>query len=214
MNVLILGATGMVGGELLAHCLAHEKITNVVSAGRRRSGVQHPKLKEIEHRDFLDYSALEATLAQADVCFHCLGVYQAQVSKAEFWRITVDYLEALVRAFERTNKEVRFCLFSAQGASRSERSPLLFARAKGRAETVLLASGLAEKYVFRPGYIMPGPRKRNSTLSMRLFEPIYRLFPRIGIDAPELARVMVDVGVNRHATTVFENRDLRAYRTR
>ncbi len=211
MRIVIFGATGMVGSEVLAQCLANDNIESVLTVGRRNSGTDHPKLKEIKHRDFLDFSGLEPDLADVDVCFYCLGVYQAQVPKEQFWEITVDYLEALVRAFERTNTNVRFCLFSAQGASSSEKSPIRFAKAKGRAENVLMGSELAEKYVFRPGFIMPGPQSKNATLSAKMFEPIYRLFPIIGIDAPELARVMIDVGINQHEMTVFENRDMRAY---
>ena len=142
---------------------------------------------------------------------YCLGVYQAHVSKERFWEVTVDYLKALIDAFERANKDVRFCLFSAHGASTSEKSPIRFAKAKGRAENLLMASDLAEKFIFRPGYILPGPKNKNTTLSARLIEPIFALIPAIGIAAPELARVMVGVAMNRHDLTVFENRDLRAY---
>ncbi len=58
---------------------------------------------------------------------------------------------------------------------------------------------------------MPGPNSENSTLSAKLFQPIYRLFPVIGIDATELARVMIDVGMNQHKSIIFENSDMRAY---
>ena len=201
----------MVGGEVLEQCLSNDKIQSVLTVGRRKSGVDHPILKEIKHDNFLDYSTIETELKDVDVCFFCLGVYQAKVSKTQFWEITVDYLAALVRSFELANKTIRFCLFSAQGASTSERSLIRFAKAKGRAENILLASELAEKYIFRPGFIMPGPQSKNATLSAKLFEPVYRLFPMIGIDAPELARVMIDVGLNTHELTFFENRDLRAF---
>ena len=211
MDVLILGATGMVGGEVLAQCLGDDRIHSVLTVGRRRCGFDHPKLREIEHSDFLDYSALEDELASVDGCFYCLGVYQAHVSKAQFWHVTVDYLEALVRTLERVNKDVRFCLFSAQGASTSERSPLRFAKAKGRAENILFASGISERYAFRPGYILPGPQNQNTTLSAKLIAPLYRLFPVLGIDAPDLARAMIDVGINRNKRTIFENRDLRKF---
>ena len=211
MKILILGATGMVGGEVLAQCLAHDKIQSVLTVGRRKSGIEHPKLTEIEHGDFLDFSTLEADLKPVDVCFYCLGVYQSHVSKVQFWEITVDYLAALLRTFERTNKTVRFCLFSAMGASTSERIPIRFAKAKGRAENILLASELAENYIFRPGFILPGRQSTTVPLSSKLFGPVYRLVPRIGIDAPELARVMIDVGMNRHEKTILENRDLRAF---
>jgi hypothetical protein len=48
-------------------------------------------------------------------------------------------------------------------------------------------------------------------MSAKLFAPVYRLFPMIGIDAPELARVMIDVGMNQHETTIIENKDMREY---
>ena len=117
MNVLIFGATGMVGREVLVQCLAAPMVDTVVAIGRRRSDVQHPKLREIEHRDFLDFSDLRAEFSQADVYIYCVGVYQGQVSKGQFWEITVDYLQALISALEQSNKDLRFCLFSAQGAS-------------------------------------------------------------------------------------------------
>lgn len=211
MNVLITGATGMVGGEVLARCLAEDKITHVLSVGRRKSGVNDAKLIEVEHDDFLDYALLENRLAHVDVCFFCIGVYQTRVSKDEFWKVTVDYPRALIGALERANNKVRFCLFSAKGADSRERSPVRFAKAKGRAENILLASGLSEKYVFRPGFILPGPRRRGAVPYEGWFAPLYRLFPKIGVDAPDLARIMVDVGLNGHTRTIFENRDLRAY---
>ncbi|MCG8508315.1 MAG: NAD(P)H-binding protein [Rhodospirillales bacterium] len=213
MNVLITGATGMVGSEVLTRCLAEDKITHVLAVGRRKCGVTDAKLSEVEHDDFLDYALLENRLAHIDACFFCIGVYQNSVSKDEFWRVTVDYPKALIEAFERASNKVRFCLFSAQGASSSEKSPIRFAKAKGRAENILLASGLTEKYVFRPGFIRSGPAKRGAIAYEKWFVPAYKLFPRIGIDAPDLARVMVDVGINGHAQTIFENRDLRAYGT-
>ena len=204
----------MVGSEVLKQCLANDKIASVVTVGRRRTGIAHLKLTEIEHHNFLDYSALEDRFSQVDVCFFCLGVYQNKVPKKDFWEITVDYPQNLIRAFERANKNVTFCLFGAQGASTSEKSPFRFAKAKGRAENILLASALSGKYVFRPGFIVPGPGKKNAVSYGKLFEPIYRLFPGIGIDAPDLARVMIDVGMNGHSLNVFENRDIRAFETR
>ena len=97
LNVLILGATGMVGSEVLAQSLANDDIKSVLTVGRRSSGTNHPKLQEVLHDDFLDYSALEAKLTDIDIVLYCLGVYQAHVSKEQFWEITVRYLEELIR---------------------------------------------------------------------------------------------------------------------
>lgn len=138
-------------------------------------------------------------------------MYQSQVLKERFWEITLDYLAALVGVFEQSNKNVRFCLFSAQGASPSEKSFIRFTNSNGRAENTLLISNLTEKYIFHPGFTMPGSNSQNTTLLEKLFEPIYRLFPVIGIDASEFARIMVNVSINHHDRTVNENRNLRAY---
>ena len=213
VRALIFGATGMVGSEALDACLQSNEIEALVSIGRRKTGIVHPKLIEIEHSNFLDYSSIEGQLRDYDLCLYCLGAYQSDVSKENFWEITVDYLAELVRTLERLNRGIRFCLFSAQGASTSERSFMRFANVKGRAENILLGSKLAEKYVFRPGYIKPGKYHLNSTLSARMFDPIYRLFPAIGVDATVLARALVDVGINGHDETVLENSDLRRFGT-
>jgi hypothetical protein len=210
-KVAIFGATGMVGSEALDLCLRSNDVESLISIGRRKTGLDHPKLVEIEHRNFLDYSLIAHNLCDLNTCLYCLGVYQAQVSKEKFWEITVDYLDALIRTLEETNPEIRFCLFSAQGASRSERSFMRFAKAKGRAENLLLCSQLGEKFIFRPGYIKPGPKHLNTTISAKAFEPIYRLFPTIGVDAVDLAKAIVDVGLQGHEKTVFENRDLRTF---
>lgn len=134
MKTAIFGATGMVGSEVLRLCLDNERNAHVLSIGRRLTEIENTKLREIEHGDFLDFFKLEADLSHIDVRFYCLGVYQSQVSKENFWEITVDFQRALVDSFERVNTGVRFILFGAQGASRSEKSLIRFARAKGRAK--------------------------------------------------------------------------------
>ncbi|MGH7460907.1 MAG: NAD-dependent epimerase/dehydratase family protein, partial [Longimicrobiales bacterium] len=194
MNALIFGASGMVGIEVLDHCLNHPRISKVVSIVRKPVGVQHAKLREVVHDNYLDYSALEGELRQSDVCFFCIGVYQNAVPRDKFWEITCDYVDRLIRAYERVKTDVTFCLFGASGADPTERTPIMFAKAKGRAERLLLESKLARKYIFRPGYIHPGRRKPQSQFSTWYMPPIYRLVPWVGIDAADLGKVMVNVG--------------------
>jgi uncharacterized protein YbjT (DUF2867 family) len=196
----------MVGIEVLHAALAEPRIARVVAVGRRPLGLRHPKLSEVEHLDFADYAPLRPLLAETDLLFHCIGVYQGMVPEAEFYRITCDYLRALVDEVVRVRPGLRFCLFSAQGANASSR--ILFARAKGIAERILFDSGL-DAYAFRPGYIDPGRRRARSRIPVWLARPFYRLFPALGIGAPELARVMVHVGVEGGRERRLENRDLR-----
>lgn len=209
MKAIVFGGTGMVGSEVLQLCLDAPEITQVVTIGRHLTGLSHPKLKEIEHQGFLDFTVMEKELVDADICYYCLGVYQGQVTKEMFWQITVGYLEALLGSLEKVNPDIRFCLFSGRGASPFERSPMMYPNAKGRAEAKLSASSLKGKYIFRPGIIAPGKVASKQTLSTRLFEPIYKVLPFLGIDAPDLAKVMVSTGLVGGADKVLENDKMR-----
>lgn len=209
MKAIIFGGTGMVGSEVLQLCLNTPEITQVVTVSRRRTGLSHPSLRGLEHQDFLDFSKIENDLVDADICYYCLGVYQEQVSKEMFWQITVDYFEALLVSLEKVNPDIRLCLFSAQGANPSEKSLMMFANAKGRAEAKLSASSLKGKYIFRPGFIAAGKVETKQALSIRLFKPIYKLLPFLGINAPDLAKVMVNTGLASGTDKVFENGEMR-----
>jgi len=209
MKVLVFGASGMVGNEVLYQVLEDKRVEKVISIGRSLVDLESPKLQQIAHDDFMNYHDLEDHFATSDLCFYCLGVYQNQVSKQDFWKITVDYLNALISTLERVNTEITFCLFSAQGASPSEKSLFRFGNAKGRAENILTKSAIAKKYIFRPGFINPGRKTAFSGIALILFQFIYKIFPSLGVDAIDLAKVMIHEGMAGREKVMFENRDLR-----
>ena len=64
MNVVLFGATGMVGQGVLIECLDDPGVKRVVSVVRRPTGVTHEKLTEIVHQDFFDYTAIEPSLSR------------------------------------------------------------------------------------------------------------------------------------------------------
>ena len=214
MKILIFGATGMVGSEVLKELLKSEQITEIVSVGRKTSGIKRDNFKEIIHDNFLDFSNLSETFSDTDIVYYCLGVYQGKVSKQEFWRITVGFQDALIRELEKVKKDIVFCLFSAQGADQNEKSPILFAKAKGRAEKHLLDSKIAKKYIFRPGYINPDNGFPHPYVFGGLFRLAYMLLPLIGINASALGKVIARVGLNGYNKGTLTNKDIRqlAYR--
>jgi uncharacterized protein YbjT (DUF2867 family) len=207
--LILFGATGMVGAEVLHLALADPRVPRVVSIGRRPTGVVHGKLTELIHTDFLDLTALEPHLAAATSCVHCLGVYQNQVPEDEFWRVTHGYVDALVAALERLNPGVRFVLMGAQGADPTEKSRILFAKAKGRAERRINESHLAHRFILRPGYIDPGRVASRASAPTWLVRPIYWLLPFLGVDAVDLARVLLDKAVSGSGSQLLTNADIR-----
>ena len=210
-TVLITGATGMVGGRVLDILLESPAVENVISIGRRKTAIQHAKLREIVHADFSNFSALSSELAGVDVCFYCLGVYQGQMSKEAYFEITCDYQQALTDVLARISPQATFVLFGASGADPSEQSRTLFALAKGRAENLLHDAGFPRRYIFRPGYIHPTGARRPTGLSYRLLRPVadalLKYMPSLALTDRELARAMVSIGIEgARDSAVFSNR--------
>ena len=216
-RLVIVGATGMVGGYALRYALEDPAVERVTAIGRRKLGISHSKLKEVLHRDFADCSPLAEALSGQDAAVFCLGVYTGAVPDAELRTITVDYTIEFARVLRGSSPEAAFSFLSGNGADPTGRSRLAFARYKGEAEKGLLAAGFPHVYVFRPAYIYPVEPRKEPNFSYRLLRGIYPafrvLFPNQVIRADDLARVMVDVAVRgkeEHRGPVFENRDIRA----
>ena len=74
-RVVVVGATGMVGGYALRCALDNPAVERVTSIGRRKLDLSHPKLVEYVHQDFADCSALAAALRGQDAVVFCLGAY-------------------------------------------------------------------------------------------------------------------------------------------
>jgi len=215
-RVVIIGATGMVGGIVLKICLDHPEIISVTVIGRHSTGMNHEKLKEIIINDFTDYTSLKNNLSNLDAAFYCLGAYTGTVPDDLFRQITVDYTLAFAECLHERSPQTVFCFLSGQGADPSEKSRVAFARYKGIAESGLLESGFFRIHIFRPGYIYPvRPRKEPNTFYtlFRFLYPLVRLiYPNIGISSEHLAAAMVHAGLNGtgpFSQAILENRDIR-----
>ena len=216
-RLVLVGATGMVGGYALRCALDHPGVGAVTAIGRRKIGIAHPKLDEVLHRDFADCSALAAPLTGQHAAVFCLGAYTGVVTEAELRTITVDYTVEFVRVLRSGSPDAAFSFLSGSGADPTGQSRTPYARYKGEAEKALLAAGFSRVCIFRPAYIYPVEPRKEPSLSYRVLRGIYpafrALFPNQVIRADDLARVMVDAavqGIPRREGPVLENRDIRA----
>ena len=198
-RLVIVGATGMVGGEALRYALDHPAVGVATAVSRKPTGLAHPKLKEVLHQDFSNGSALAGALSGQDAAVFCLGAYTGAVPDAELRRITVDYTVEFARVLRASSPNATFAFLSGGGADPTERSRIAFARYRGEAENALSAAGFPRVYIFRPAYIYPVQPRREPNVSYRLLRAIYPafrvLFPSQVIRADDLARTMVDVAV-------------------
>jgi len=216
-QLVIAGATGMVGGCALRYALEYSAVGTVTSIGRKKIGISDSKLREVLHSDFADCTALTDALSGQDAAVFCLGAYTGAVSDAGLRKITVDYAVEFARVLHISSPGAAFSFLSGSGADPTGRSRIPFARYKGQAEKALLAMGFPQVYLFRPAYIYPVEPRQEPNFSYRLLRgiyPVFRLlFPNQVIRADDLARVMVDVavcGTEEHRGPVFENGEIRA----
>src|SRR3954452_25517759 len=86
MDVILFGATGMVGQGVLRECLLDPRVRRIASIGRTGIGDKHAKLDEIIHANLFAITALD--LQNFDACCFCLGVSSAGMSEADYRRIT------------------------------------------------------------------------------------------------------------------------------
>src|SRR5512140_3409025 len=121
----ITGATGMVGEGVLHECLAHPAVESVLALHRRRCGVEHPKLKELLHRDFSDISGIEKELTNYNAAFLCMGVSSVGMSEAAYRRITFEYTMAIANTLSRLNPDMAVCYVSGAGTDSSEKGSIM-----------------------------------------------------------------------------------------
>jgi uncharacterized protein YbjT (DUF2867 family) len=91
---------------------------------RREAGGQHraaappghaPKLTEIVHADFFDYTAIDASLRDADACFFCLGVSSVGMKEEDYRHTTYDLTMAAANTLHRLNPALAFIYVSGAG---------------------------------------------------------------------------------------------------
>lgn len=211
MNVIIAGASGMIGGLILRQCLQNEKIISIRSFVRKPSGIIHPKLTEVVIEDFENLEGLEGYFTDVNVLFFCLGVYTGQVADPLFKKITVDYAVAFARMLENKSPNARYCLLSGAGADRTEKSRASFARYKGMAENQIAKLNLTF-YSFRPGYIYPDEPRKEPNIGYTIMKYLYPLIKLLGnkysIRSTALANAIFNVGLYGANQQVLENHEI------
>ena len=213
-NILIAGSTGMIGKLILKEALLDDSISTITIINRKPIGITHPKLREVIHTNFMNLDAVKEVFQNQHICYYCVGVYTGQVPTDEFNIITIDYTKVFANTLKALSPNAAFCFLSGQGADSSEKSKVLFAKAKGIAENYLLSLHFPETYIFRPGYIYPVEKRKEPNMGYRIFRLLYKpvsiIYPNIGLTSHQLAHKMYQVGKQGFSKTILENAEIRA----
>jgi uncharacterized protein YbjT (DUF2867 family) len=218
MNVVIVGATGMIGQGVLRECLQDPGVMRVLTIGRAATGVQHPKLRDLVHRDMWRYDAIERELSGFDACFFCLGVSSAGMAEADYERITFGIAIAAAETLARLNPPMTFVYVSGAGADSSEAGRIMWARVKGKTENAILRLPFKASYVFRPGVVQPVHGARSRTAAYRvlyavakpLLPLLRRIMPGYILTTEQFGRAMLTAVRRGAPKRVLESTDISA----
>ena len=216
MNVILFGATGMVGQGVLRECLLDPDVHQILSIVRTPTNQQNPKLRELVHTDFFNYSDIEPQLTGFDTCIFTLGVSSAGMDEAKYTHLTHDLTLAAATTLARLNPQMTFLYVSGAGTDSTERGRTMWARVKGRTENDLLKLPFRAAYMFRPGVIQPLHGIRSKT---RLYQAFYNIlnpilpllksvFPQAVTNTEQLGQAMLKVAKNGYPKPILESKDI------
>jgi len=218
MNIVLFGATGMIGQGVLRECLLDPDVASVLAIGRSSTGQKHPKLHELIHNDLHDYSSIENQLSGFDACIFCLGVSSVGMSEEDYRRVTYGITIAAAQTLVRLNPNMTFVYVSGLGTDSSEKGSTMWARVKGQTENALLRMPFRAAYMFRPGVIVPLDGIKSGTrayqLAYTLLKPILpwmqRRWPEQITTTEKLGRAMLKAARQGAPKPILETRDIAA----
>jgi uncharacterized protein YbjT (DUF2867 family) len=181
-NVIITGASGMIGEAVLLECLESETIEKVLVINRSSINRQHAKLEEVLLKDFTKVETIKEKLKGYDGCFFCMGISAMGKSETEYTEVTYDAVAAFVDVLHELKPKMVFNYISGQGTDSSEKGGSMWARVKGKSENKVLNKGFKDAYAFRIGVVIPekGIKSRTSWYQTlySIMSPFYSLLKK------------------------------------
>jgi len=214
MNVIITGATGMIGKAVLIECLESDQVDAVLIVNRSPSEIEHPKLKEIIHKDFSTFDAIRDQFEDYDACFFCLGVSSIGMDEKKYHQITYQITESFVETLFQANPKMVVNYVSGTGTDSTENGSVMWARVKGKTENMVLNKGFKDAYAIRIGAVFPvkGVRSKTGWVNTVYFmvKPIYPIIKNIAsiIESSAVGLAMINSVLHPQEKKKLENDDL------
>lgn len=211
-SALLLGASGLVGGECLKILLTEESYENVHALVRQPLALDHPKLTQ--HCVSFDDLPERGPYWSSTAVFCCLGTTIKKAGSQEaFRRVDHDYPLAVARHIAAPGAAT-FVLVSALGANATSR--IFYNRVKGETERDLTHLTLKSLIILRPSLIL-GERKEHRAgekVASALMTPVSSLMTGAlrryrPIHARTIALAMVRMSVQEtRGTTLLESEQI------
>ncbi|SDZ77671.1 NAD-dependent epimerase/dehydratase family protein [Microbulbifer marinus] len=154
-RALIIGATGLIGRQLIDQLVDADHIGEIISLTRRAA--PHPSAKV--RNEVLDFARLDesARLFRADLLFSCLGTTRSQAGSLDAQRtVDVDYQLHAARLAAEAGV-AHYLLVSSSGANPNSNNAYL--RMKGELEQAVMRLPFARISIFRPSLLLGDRRE-------------------------------------------------------
>lgn len=211
MNIILTGATGMVGEGVLLECLDNPAVTGVLLVGRKSYDQKHPKLRELIVPNFLKINEVAHQLKGYDACFFCSGISSVGLGEDKYTEITYLTTLTFARVVLEQNPNMVFTYVSGRSTDSSERGKVMWARVKGKTENDLIKLGFKGMYNFRPALMIPtAGQKSIGTTQMILFHVFKVFFAKTNIPLKDVGKAMIHAVQRGYPKHVLEVNDIKA----
>ncbi|MEK6482167.1 oxidoreductase [Catalinimonas sp. 4WD22] len=154
-SALIVGATGLIGAELLRILKHHSYYQKVYVLTRRPLDISHERITEI----IVNFDELKADdLPQIDDIYCCLGTTMNKAGSKEAFRKVDYYYPVKVAELGKEKGARQYLIVTALGADK--KSSFFYNHVKGEVEEALFKLGYRTLHIFRPSVLL-GKRNEN-----------------------------------------------------
>ena len=208
-TIAVFGASGTAGDGILKAALANPDISKIHVITRRATprieeGVASGKVQMTLHMDYLDYSAVQQQLVDADAVYWAIGISSVGVDEKTYGMIHVDFPARFLAEWIHVSDKSDISFHYISSSDISEDSSAMWAREKVRAERTLFefAEGTNLQVIaYRPDYI--GPTDEEAHIGQDL---LFWFFAPVGaaVRAEQIGQAMFEVTTR---ISDFENGD-------
>ncbi|KAM3474944.1 hypothetical protein MY5147_003999 [Beauveria neobassiana] len=179
MKLIVVGATGLIGTEVIRQALLHKSVTSVIALGRRPTpppesvpaGPELQKFQSVTLEDFTNYTEhVKNQLSGADACIWLLAITPTASKTMDFEAVKTVCVDYVMKGFDtlkqlprpQSGKPLRFVYASGAKAERDQtKKPWIlgdYTLMRGRVETQLLdataeSGGVMDTCLLRIGLV-------------------------------------------------------------
>ena len=197
-SVILVGASGLIGSNLLSELIRSEAISEILLLVRTSNGISSSKVKEL----IVNFDKLNSYFIdnQADIIYSCLGTTKSETPNSSLYKqIDLEYPLNLAKLGKK-NGVAQFHIISSLGADAGSSNSYL--KLKGQLEQELKKLSLPSLHIYQPSFLI-GNRNKDR-LADKIMKPIFKLIDPLllgplkkyrSIKATDVARVMLNQSI-------------------